>query len=165
MDEASRFIRVFLTKSKEPPVDIVDTFLDRFGHDKGGSIQSDQGGELARSHGFTDKLLRKHNYVIEPTGADSPSQNGAVEVYNAKLAVRKHTLLFGSGLPAKYWSSARIHAVYLHNRMVHTVTRSTPFTAYFHVKPDLSCLKLFGSRICLAPDGANWTSMISKGYF
>ena len=44
VDEASRYIWVFLTKSKEPPLDIIDTFLDRFGHRNGGSIRSDQGG-------------------------------------------------------------------------------------------------------------------------
>jgi hypothetical protein len=115
VDEASRYIWVFLTKSKEPPLDIVDTFLDCFGNVKGGSVRSDQGGELARSFEFSDLLLRKHKYVVEPTGADSPLQNGAVEIYNAKLAVRTWTLLFGSGLPAKYWSSTLIHAVYLHN--------------------------------------------------
>ncbi len=47
VDEASRYIWVFLTKSKEPPLEIIDTFLDRFGHRNGGSIRSDQGGELA----------------------------------------------------------------------------------------------------------------------
>ncbi len=48
----------------------------------------DQGGKLARLFTFVDMLLRKHKYVIKPTGADSPSQNGAVEIYNAKLTVR-----------------------------------------------------------------------------
>jgi hypothetical protein len=48
VDEASRYIWVFLTKSKEPPLDIIDTFLDCFGHVNGGLIRSDQGGELAR---------------------------------------------------------------------------------------------------------------------
>ncbi len=127
-------------------MEIVDTFLDRFGHKDGGSIRSDQGGELA--------LLRKYNYVVEPTGADSPSQNGAVEIYNAKLAVRTRTLLFGSGLPAKYWSSALVHAVYLHNRLVHTVTKMTPFEYFFRAQPDLSCLKLFGSRVCVKRTGS-----------
>jgi hypothetical protein len=68
-------------------------------------------------------LLRKHKYVIEPTGADSPLQNGADEIYNAKLAVRTCTLLICSGIPAKYWSAALVHSVYLHNRLVHNVTR------------------------------------------
>jgi hypothetical protein len=104
-------------------------------------------------------LLRKHKYVAKPTGADSPSQNGAVGSYNGKLAVRTWTLLFGSGLPAKYWSSALIHSVYLHSQLVHTVTRKTPFEAYFGVKPDLSCLKLFGSRVCVKRSGSRHSKL------
>jgi hypothetical protein len=99
VDEATRFIWVFLTKSKAPPLDILDTFLTRFGHEHGGSVRTDQGGELARSFALSDLLLRKHRYVLEPTGADSPSQNGAVEIYNDKLAIRTRTLLYGAGLP------------------------------------------------------------------
>jgi hypothetical protein len=33
--------------SKEPPLDISDTFLGQFGHEQGGLIHTDQGGELA----------------------------------------------------------------------------------------------------------------------
>ena len=145
VDEASQYIWVFLTKSKDPPIDIVETFLGRFGHEDGGVLRMDQGGELARSFDFGDTILQNQKYVLEPTGADSPSQNGAAEIYNAKLAVRARTLLFGSGLPAKFWSSALIHTVYLHNRLVHTVTWKTPFEAMFGMKPDLSALKVFGS--------------------
>ena len=109
---------------------------------------------MARSFAYSDLLLGKHKYVVEPTGADSPSQNGAVEIYNAKLALRTRTLLFGSGLPAKYWSSALVHAVYLHNRLVHTVTRVTPFESFFGAQPDILCLKLFGSRVCMKKTGS-----------
>ena len=90
---------------------------------------------------------------MEPTGADSPSQNGAVEIYNDKLAVRTRTLLYGAGLPAKYWSSALQHSVYLHNRLVHTVTKKTPFEALYGHKPDIGHLKLFGSRVCVKISG------------
>jgi hypothetical protein len=120
-------------KPKSLHLDIIDTFLDHCGHRLGGLIHRDQGGELACLFAFTDMLLRKHKYVIEPTDADSPSQNGAVEIYNAKLAVRTCTLLFGSGLPAKYWLLALIHYVYLHNRLVHIITQKTPFEAFSHV--------------------------------
>ena len=153
VDEASRFVWVFLTNTKEPPLDILDTFLSRFGHERGGSIRTDQGGELARSFALSDLVLRSHKYVLEPTGADSPSQNGSVEVYNNKLAVRARTLLYGSGLPAKYWSAALLHSVYLHNRLVHATTRKTPFEGMFGVKPDLGHLKLFGSRVCVKQTG------------
>jgi hypothetical protein len=81
-DEASRYVWVFLTATKEPPLDIILEFLLHHGHDDGGCIRTDQGGELARSVAFQDLLLRKYHYTLEPTGADSPSQNGAVETYN-----------------------------------------------------------------------------------
>jgi hypothetical protein len=98
VDEATRFIWVFLTKSKTPPLDILDSFFTRFGHEHGGSVRTDQGGELARSFALSDLLLCKHKYVLEPTGADSPSQNGAVKIYNNKLAIRTQTLLYSAGL-------------------------------------------------------------------
>jgi hypothetical protein len=154
VDEASRYMWVFLTQSKSPPMEIIDTFLTRFGHERGGSIRTDQGGELARSFALSDKVLRSHNYVMEPTGADSPSQNGAVEIYNNKLAIRARTLLYGSGLPAKYWSAALLHSVYLNNRLVHTITKKTPFEGFYGAKPDIRHLKLFGSRVCVKRSGS-----------
>jgi hypothetical protein len=102
---------------------------------------------------FQDLLLRTFHYTLEPTGADSPSWNGAVETYNDKFAVQACTLLFRSGLPAKYWSAALLHAVYLHNRLVHLETKKMSFKGYYGIKPDLSSLKLFGSSVCIKQTG------------
>ena len=77
----------------------------------GGCIRTDQGGELASSFAFGDLILKEFHYTLEPTGVGSPSQNGAVEIYNDKLGIRTCSLLYGSGLPAKYWSAALIHVV------------------------------------------------------
>jgi hypothetical protein len=38
VNEASRYIWVFLTKSKEPPLDIVSAFLRQHGHPGGGCV-------------------------------------------------------------------------------------------------------------------------------
>ncbi len=86
---------------------------------------------------------------MEPTGADSPSQNGAVKVYNDKLAIRTRTLSYGAGLLAKFWLAALLHSVYLHNRLVHTVVKNTPYKGYFGFRPDIGHLKLFGSCVCI----------------
>jgi hypothetical protein len=56
-------------------------------------------------------MLDTFGYVVEPTGADSPSQNGGAEIYNNTLAVKTRTLLYGAGLPAKFWSIALLHSV------------------------------------------------------
>jgi hypothetical protein len=144
---------VFLTKSKEPPLDIVDSFLKKFDHDDRGSICSDQGSELTKLPALANMVLREHNYVFELTSADSPSQNGAVETYNDKLAVRTRTLLYGANLPTMYWSAALLHAVYLNNRLVHAVMKKTPFEGFYGHKPDIEYLKMFGSRVCVKQSG------------
>jgi hypothetical protein len=79
VDEASHYIWVFLTNSKDPPLDIIDQFLWKFGHKDGGSIRTDQGSELAGLSALADMVLQNHSYLFESTGADSPSQNGAAE--------------------------------------------------------------------------------------
>ncbi len=106
---------MFLTNTKEPLIKIIDAFLARFGHEHGGSIQTNQGGELAWSFTLSDMVLRTHHYMLELTRANNPSQNCVVEIYNGKLAIRARTLLYGSGLPEKYWSAAQLRSVYLHN--------------------------------------------------
>jgi hypothetical protein len=159
IDEASRYAWIFLMTSKEPPIAIVWEFLTQHGHEDGGCIWTDQGGKLARNHSFQDMVLREFHYTLEPTGADSPSQNGAVEIYNNKLAVRTCTLLYGLRLPAKFWSAALIHLAYLHNCLVHSKTGKTPFEGYFGEKPDISSLKLFGSRVCVQRTRARWAKL------
>ncbi len=47
VDAATWFIWIFLTKSKEPPSDIVKAFMRRFALSDGGFICTNQGGKLA----------------------------------------------------------------------------------------------------------------------
>ncbi len=150
INDASQYTWVFLTKSKDPPIDIVHAFLIMNGHPDGGCIQVDQGDKLASKVAFWDILLQDFRYILEPMGTDSPSQNGAVEIYNNNFGIWTRSLLYGAGLPAKYWSAALVHAVYLHNRLVHLATSCTPFEYYYKMKPDLEYLKTFGSRVCQA---------------
>jgi hypothetical protein len=98
-------------------------------------------------------VLGNHSYLFEPTSADSPSQNGAAEYYNDKLAIWTCTLLYGAGLHAKYWSSALLHAVYLRNCLVHTITKRTPFKGLYGTKLNLAGLRTFGSLVCMKCTG------------
>ena len=94
IDLVSRMAWVFLTKSKDPPIDIVHAFLTLHGHSDDRCVRMDQDGELASSGAFQDLLLREFRYTLEPTGADSPSQNGAVEIYNDKFGIWTRALLY-----------------------------------------------------------------------
>jgi hypothetical protein len=66
VDKFSRYMWIFLCKSKEPPID------DTFGLQEGGVIRCDQGGELAGSEEFITSMLKHHNY------GDLPVPAGAV---------------------------------------------------------------------------------------
>ena len=81
VDGTSRRLWVFLTQSKEPPLNIVQAFMTKFGIG-GGLVRTDQGGELAKSDKFRNMLQHDFQYIVEPTGSDCPSQNGAAEVNN-----------------------------------------------------------------------------------
>jgi hypothetical protein len=104
--------------------------MSRFGLKKG-LVRTDQGGELARCGVFCTMMLDEFGYMVEPTGADSPSQNGGAEIYNNTLAIKVQTLLYRSRLPAKFWSAALLHVVYLHNRLVHSAINQTPYEAWY----------------------------------
>jgi hypothetical protein len=97
--------------------------------------------------------MAARGHVVEPTGADSPDQNKGAEKWNDTFGVTVRVLLYGSGLPAMFWSAALLHAVYLHNRRVHKSTLMTPFEAWHGFKPDLRLLRVFGSRVCIKRTG------------
>jgi hypothetical protein len=73
--------------------------------------------------------------------------------------VKVRTLLYGSGLPAKFWSAALVHAAYLHNRLVNSAINKTPYEAWCGRKPDVTNLKLFGARICVKRTGVRWCQL------
>jgi hypothetical protein len=59
-----------------------------------------------QSHALIDMALTEFGYKVEPTGADSPSQNGQAEKWNNVFAVTTCALLYGAALAPKYWLAA-----------------------------------------------------------
>lgn len=149
IDRATRYLWVYLTKSKAPPIAAVNKLLQFYGPQVKGDkvIRTDLGGELARSHAF-QKLVDDNNYRLETTGAFSSKQNGLVERPHRDLANIMRSLLYNADLGPQYWSFALIHAVYLKNRWPHQGLSHdmTPYQAQTNRVPDLSRLKVFGSR-------------------
>ena len=152
-DAKSRYTWIFLTSSKSPPVDILCEFLAKQGlKDSYRAIRVDQGGELWRSNELC-KVVLEAKYVMEPTGNDSPNQNGKVERLNGTFGIMVRSLLYSSSLPPKYWSSALLHAVHLKNRLWHSAIDQTPYGAWTGNKPDLSHLRVFGSLLSPRQNG------------
>ena len=115
----------------------MSSFLKICGYKEGGYIRCNQGSELANCREFGTTMQRDHQYQVEPTGADSPSQNSDIERYNDIMAVLVCALLYGASLSAEYWSDALPHSVYLHNRRVSQATARAPFVGWHRYKPNL----------------------------
>ncbi len=46
-----------------------------------------------------------------------------------------------------------MHAIYLHNRLVHSALNKTPYEAWCGLKPNVTHLKMFGARVCVKGTG------------
>jgi hypothetical protein len=128
-------------------VDLIVDFLSIHGNTSGGVIRTDLGGELAMSTAPQTTVFKETKYIIKPTGADSLLQNAGAEQLNQTLIITTQSLIYGSGLPACYWSADLLPAAYFHNCRVHS-TKITPFEVWFGKCPDLHHLQVFGSRVC-----------------
>ena len=150
VDVHTRYSWVFLSATKEPPLHIVKTFLQRFGIKEGTyrQIRCDQGNELARSSKFRE-VVQNEGYSIEPTGTDNSSQNGVAERPNRTFGNMMRTMLINAGLGPEFWSYALVQAVFVENRLSHNHHdyKKTPFEALSGRRPKIKNLKNFGSRV------------------
>jgi hypothetical protein len=117
------------------------------------SYTATKGGELAKSVHVQSHMLKEFNYKVEPTGANSPSQNGEVEHFNQTLGMMTCALLYRAFLPDEYWSYELIHSIYLLNCLVHSRAKCTPYEALSRSKPDFSHPWVFSSRVCIRHTG------------
>ena len=140
---------VFLTSSKEPPLEIISTFLDEHGLEFGErSIRTDQGGELYRSR-KVHEVASKFGYKIEPTGADNSSQNGIAERPNRTFGNMMRAVLSSAGLGSEFWSFALKYCVHVKNRLPHQHFnyQQTPFEVYTGRRPNIHSLRIFGAPV------------------
>ena len=147
VDRATRHIWVFLSNSKEPPIEPVRMVLRKFGANiTHRTARTDQDKGLGKSKDFL-KMLSDERFTPELTGSDSSSQNSIAERPHRDLAQMMRCMLHSSELGPEYWSFALAHAVYIKNRLYHASLNTTPFQAFTGKRPNLSRLRIFGSRV------------------
>jgi dUTP pyrophosphatase len=92
-------------------------------------------------------MVSDEEYALEITGSDASAQNAIVESPNKTFGQMMRCLLYSSDLGPEYWSWALQHAVYIKNCILHRSLKTTPYEKFTGTKPDLSNLKIFGSKI------------------
>ena len=147
VDRKTRYMWTYNSASKEPPLLAIRTILSKFGSkDAHRTVRTDQDKGLGRSKDFL-KLLQDLNFTPELTGTDNSQQNSRAERPHKDLGQMMRCLLHSSNLGPEYWTYALTMAVYIKNRIPHKSINKTPYEAFTGHKPDLSRMRIFGSRI------------------
>ena len=150
IDDMSRFIAIYPIAKKS---EVYKKFTEfqaamevEFGRqtikelisDNGGEYSSDMFRQYCRSKGI------KHTFTIPHT----PQQNGIAERANRTIMEGARAMMRESTMPCSSWSEAVVYAAYVRNRSPsRTIEDKLPFEVRFGKTPDLSKMRIFGSKV------------------
>ena len=107
-------------------------------------VRSDNGSEFVNS--TTENFFKLKGIEHQKTVPYTPQQNGAAERLNRTIKEKANAMLFEANLSIDFWPDAVETASFIRNRSPVTNKDATPFELFFNKKPDLSTLRVFGSR-------------------
>ncbi|KFD66912.1 hypothetical protein M514_20778 [Trichuris suis] len=147
VDDHSRFTVVHLLKSKDEVFDAIKNYIAKMGNRfsrKPMIFRSDNGREHVTKSLETHFKLQgiEHQLTIPYT----PQQNGVAERKNRFLAEMVRCMLSDARLPIRFWGEAVLTAAYLQNRLPSRSIPKTPFEHFYGHRPDVSHLRVFGSK-------------------
>ena len=107
-------------------------------------VRTDNGGEFVNSKvkQYTEEQGIKHEKSI----AYIHAQNGRAENNNKMVLQGIRALLYSSGLPIGYWTFAGKAFVASYNVMRRKDGTQSPWEFFYHSKPDLERLRVFGVK-------------------
>ena len=105
-------------------------------------LRTDGGGEYEKWMG---SHLRGSGIIHETTAPYSPEQNGIAERANRTIMERVRSVISEGKLDKRLWMELAMTVVYLKNRSPTTAVSTTPYEAWYGIRPDLSHLRILGS--------------------
>ena len=145
----SRYISVYFMKSRDEAYQHFSSFrslAENFSREHISILRVDNAPELVR--GKLEQCCNSLGITYERTVPDTPNQNGVAERCNLTLASMARAMLLDAELNEWFWPFAIHAAVHIKNRVPHSnlPPNKTPFEFWHGHKPNLSHLRLFGSR-------------------
>lgn len=129
---------------------------------KVGGVRSDRGGEYISKH--LAAYFGRKGITHERSMAYTPEQNGKAERHNRTLLTKASTLLNASKLSLNMWGEAVHTANYVRNLSPVEGKPLTPWEALIGRKPDVSHLRVFGSRaFVLIPEPKRLSKFSPRG--
>lgn len=148
VDDFTRMAFIYFLKAKSECFKYFKEFKSLVENQQGKKIKivrTDNGLEFC-SNEF-ENFLKEAGIVHQKTNVYTPEQNGMSERFNRTIVEKARCMLFDAGLDKKYWAEAANTAVYLRNRSVASgLNNKTPYELWTNKKPDLSHVRIFGSK-------------------
>lgn len=109
------------------------------------ALRDDKGGEYMSAE--WERFMLQHGIERQHTTAATPQQNGVAERTNRILDTGVASLLSDASLASSFWGEALSSFIHVLNRSPSSaVDGKTPYEAFYHRKPDVSHLRVWGCR-------------------
>lgn len=148
IDDYSRTVYVYFLKNKMDMKSVFERFKNEVENELEKRIKilrTDNGKEYCNKVFL--KFLADSGIKHQTSTPYTPEQNGLAERMNRTLVERARCMLFDAKLPKTYWAEAVATAAHVVNRSPSRVLADlTPFEKWTGKKPNISHLKIFGSK-------------------
>ena len=173
IDDYTRYRFVVVMRTKDETFSAFKRFKawaeTRLGQ-KVACLRDDKGGEYM-SKAFQE-FCDEQGIARQHTVRNRPQQNGVAERFNRTSEEGITAMLQEAKLPSTYWGEALCTLVYVLNRTPSSARPgTTPYEAWFGVKPNVSNLRIFGSLAYVhvqkdkrGPLGSHMEKCIFLGY-
>lgn len=148
VDDFSRMTFIYFIKNKSETLSKFkefQTLVENQLNKKIKMIRSDNGLEFCNKE--FDNYLKQKGIIHQRSNNYTPEQNGLCERANRTVVEKARCLLYDAMVDKRFWAEAANTAVYLKNRSVASGLQTTPYELWYGKKPDLSHIRLFGSKV------------------
>lgn len=146
VDDYSRFVWVYMLKFKDEAVDMFKSWhseVERQSGEKVKTLRTDNGCEYLKLKQYFKTRGMRH----ETSVAYTPQQNGVAERVNRTLVEMSRSCLSDGSMDLRLWAEAVSFSAYIRNRVINKNNEKvTPFELWSGRKPNLSHLRVFGSK-------------------
>lgn len=149
IDDYSKIARVYTMKSKAEVSECIKDYVnecENLTSKRVKKLRCDNGKEYLNNE--VSKFAKGKGIVISPCPVYVHELNGVAERFNRSIMDMARCLLEEAQIDKKYWPEIVHAATYLKNRtLTNTIEKKTPYEIFFKKRPDVSHLKIYGSKV------------------
>lgn len=149
IDDYSKCTLIYTIKSKSEVCECFIDYINKVENMTGKRIKRlrcDNGKEYLNRDVYD--VIRDKGIFLEPCPPYIHELNGTAERYNRTIMDSARCLLYEAKVNRKFWPEVVKAACYLKNRTIaNTIENKTPFEIFFKRRPDISHLRLYGSKV------------------